>query len=216
VWGKVVVVGDVVSLCGFMYGLRGKLGQEEVDGVYPLWFPVASEEFLIEEDVTFGEYSCCWTVRWPFNSTVDLVVIEAFVYVAAIAGDPSIGRPAVDVAVLWVCRVREEIHGGLGDAFRGSAYGALVGADKVALSGEKVAEVGTFGVVGVLRTEAKEAHSGLGVRGVESGWGDCHPFSFSEGVGGVVGSRGGLGVGWVSIGAGWGAGEPGMGLWEGR
>jgi hypothetical protein len=95
--------------------------------------------------------------------------------------------------VLWVCRVREEIHGGLGDAFRGSAYGALVGADKVALSGEKVAEVGTFGVVGVLRTEAKEAHSGLGVRGVESGWGDCHPFSFSEGVGGVVGSRGGVG-----------------------
>ena len=41
-WGKVVVVGDVVSLCGFTYGLRGKLGPEEVDGVYPLWFPVAS------------------------------------------------------------------------------------------------------------------------------------------------------------------------------
>ena len=145
-----------------------------------------------------------------------MVIVEAFVYVAAVAGDPGIGRPAVDVAVLWVCRVREEIHGGLGDAFGGSADGALVGADEVALSGEKVAEVGTFGVVGVLRTDAKEAHSGLGVRGVESGWGDCHSFSFSKGVGGVVGSRGRLGVSWVSIGQGWGTGEPGMGLWEGR
>ena len=92
----------------------------------------------------------------------------------------------------------------------------MVGADEVALSSEKVAEVGTFGVVGVLRVDAKEAHAGLGVRGVESGWGDCHSFSFSKGVGGVVGRRGRWGVSWVSIGQGWGTGEPGMGLWEGR
>ena len=88
----------------------------------------------MEEDVTFGVYSCGGTIRGPFNGAVDLFIIEAFVYEASIAGDPGISRPAVDVAVLWVCWVREEVHGGLGDAFSGGADGALVGADEVALS----------------------------------------------------------------------------------
>ena len=70
------------------------------------------------------------------SSRINLFIIEAFVYEASIAGDPGISRPAVDVAVLWVCWVREEVHGGLGDAFSGGADGAMVGADEVALSSE--------------------------------------------------------------------------------
>ena len=64
--------------------------------------------------------------------------------------------------------------------------------------------MGTFGVVGVLRANAKKAHASLGVRCGESGWSDCHSFSFPKGVGGVVGRRGRMGVSWVSIGQGWG------------
>ena len=158
----------------------------------------------MEEDVTFGVYACSGSVRGPFDGAIDLVIIEAFIEEAPIAGDPSVSRPAVDVAVVWVRWVREEVHRGLGDTVGGDTGGAVVGADEVALSGEEVAEVGTFGVAGVLRTDAKEAHSSLGVRGVESGWGDCYAFSLSKGVGGVVGRRGRLGVSWVSIGQGWG------------
>ena len=77
----------------------------------------------MEEDVTFGVYSYGGTIRGPFNGAVDLFIIEAFVYETSRAGDPGISRPAVDVAVLWVCWVREEVHGGLGDAFSGGADG---------------------------------------------------------------------------------------------
>ena len=73
--------------------------------------------------------------------------------------------------------------------------------------------MGAFGVMGVLRANAKKAHASLGVGCGESGWGDCHSFSFPKGVGGVVGRRGRLGVSWVSIEQGWGTGEPGMVLW---
>ena len=63
--------------------------------------------------------------------------------------------------------------------------------------------MGAFGVMGVLRAKAKKAHASLGVRCGESGWGDCHSFSFPKGVGGVVGRREGLGFSWVSIGQRW-------------
>ena len=62
--------------------------------------------------------------------------------------------------------------------------------------------MGTFGVMGVLRANAKKAYASLGVRCGESGWGDCHSSSFPKGVGGVAGCREGLGVSWVSIGQG--------------
>ena len=90
----------------------------------------------MEEDVTFGVYSCGGTIRGPFNGAVDLFIIEAFVYETSIAGDPGISRPAVYVAVLWVRWVREEIHRGLGDTFSGGTDGAVVGSDEVALSSE--------------------------------------------------------------------------------
>ena len=93
----------------------------------------------MEEDITFGVYACSGSIRGPFNGAVDLFIIEAFVYVTSIAGDPGISRPAVNVAVLWVCWVREEVHGGLGDTFGGGTGGAVVGADEVTLSGEYVA-----------------------------------------------------------------------------
>ena len=76
--------------------------------------------------------------------------------------------------------------------------------------------MGTFGVMGVLRANAKEAHAGLGVWGVESGWGNCHSFSFPKGVGGVAGRREGLGVSWVSIGQRRGTSAAGVLLWRGR
>ena len=90
----------------------------------------------MEEDVTFGVYSCGGKIRGPFNGAVDLFNIEAFVYETSIAGDPSISRPAVYVAVLWVCWVREEVHRGLGDTFSGCTDGAMVEADEIALSSE--------------------------------------------------------------------------------
>ena len=90
----------------------------------------------MDEDVTFGVSSCGGSVRGPYNGAVDLFIIETFVDEAAIAGDPSISRPAVYVAVLWACWVREEVHRGLGDTFSGGTDGAMVGADEVALSSE--------------------------------------------------------------------------------
>ena len=90
----------------------------------------------MEEDVTFGIYSCGGTIRGPFNGAVNLFIIEAFVYEASIAGDPGISRPVVYVAVLWVCWVREEVHRGLGNTFSGGTDGAMVGADEIALSSE--------------------------------------------------------------------------------
>ena len=84
----------------------------------------------MEEDVTFGVYSCSGSIRGAFNGTVDLFIIETFV------DEASIKRPAVYVAVLWVCWVREEVHRGLGDTFSGGKGGAVVGADEIALSSE--------------------------------------------------------------------------------
>ena len=77
----------------------------------------------MEEDVTFGVYSCGGTIRGPFNGAVDLFIVETFVYETSIAGDPGISRPAVYVAVLWVCWVREEVQRGMGDTFSGVRMG---------------------------------------------------------------------------------------------
>ena len=84
-----------------------------------------------------------------------MFIIETFIDEASIAGDPGISRPAVNVVVLWVRWVREEVHGGLGDTVSGGTGGAMIRADEVAFSGEEVAEVGAFGILGALRVETK-------------------------------------------------------------
>ena len=97
-----------------------------MDGVYPLWFLIASEEFFIKENVFFGVDTCSRSGRGPFNGAVDAFIIEAFIYEAAIAGDSRFSGPAVNVSLVLVCGVGEKVHGGLGDAVFGSTYGTVV------------------------------------------------------------------------------------------
>ena len=97
-----------------------------MDGVYPLCFPISREEFFIDKNVLFGVDTCSGSGRGPFNGAVDAFVVEAFIDETDIASDPSVSGPAVNVTLAWVCWIGEEIHGRLGDAFLGGAYGAVV------------------------------------------------------------------------------------------
>jgi len=97
-----------------------------VDGVYPLCFTISREEFFVEVYIFFGVDPCGGPVGWPFDGAVDAFIIEAFIDETAIASDPSVSGPAVDVTLAWVCWIGEEVHGGLGDAFLGGACGAVV------------------------------------------------------------------------------------------
>ena len=83
-----------------------------MDGVYPLCFPISSEEFFIKEDVLFGVDACSRSVRGPFNGAVDAFIVEAFIYEAAIAGDSRFSGPAVNVSLVLICGVGEKVHGG--------------------------------------------------------------------------------------------------------
>jgi hypothetical protein len=62
--------------------------------------------------------------------------MEVFVDVATVAGDPRVWAPAVNVSTKGVRGVREEIHGGLGDAFLWGAERAIIWADVVSFPGK--------------------------------------------------------------------------------
>ena len=62
----------------------------------------------------------------PFDRAVDGFIVEVLVDVASIAGDPGFRGPAVDVSVEWVQGVREEVHGGVRDAFLWRAERTIV------------------------------------------------------------------------------------------
>ena len=71
--------------------------REEPQCVDPLGFAVPREEFFIESYVAFridASRGLCWG---PLDGAVDGFVLEVFVDVAAIAGDPCFGGLAVHV-----------------------------------------------------------------------------------------------------------------------
>ena len=99
-------------------------GKEEC--VYPLGSPVSREEFFMKVDIAFGVYTWLGLVGFEFNGAVDIVILEGFVEVPAVAEDTEGGVPAVKVPVLRVVRVREQVHGGLADAVLSGTLGACV------------------------------------------------------------------------------------------
>ena len=101
-WGQGVLVGDMIPSRGLLDGTLGEKVGEEVDGVYPLKFAIASEEFFIEDDVPFGVDACSGVAWSPFDGAVDLFILETFVYQSSVACDPCGGVPAVDISLLWV------------------------------------------------------------------------------------------------------------------
>ena len=99
---------------------------EEFDGVYPLGFAIACEQFFIEVDVSFGVESGGRVFWVPFDCAVDSFVLEVLIDVAPITRDSCVWRPAVYVPTKWVRGVREYVHGWLGDAFQRGPDRAMV------------------------------------------------------------------------------------------
>ena len=106
-WGQSVFVGNVIPCLGLLDGTLGEKMGEEVDGVYPLRFAIAGQEFFIENDVPFGVDACSGVAWSSFDGAVDLFILKTFVGQSSVACDPSGGVPAVDVSLLWVQGVRE-------------------------------------------------------------------------------------------------------------
>ena len=99
---------------------------EEEECVYPLGSPVPRKEFFMEVDVAFDIHPWLGLVGFQFYGAVDVVVIEGFDGVPAVAEDTEGGVPAIDVSVLRVIRVREQVHGGLAYTVLSGALGACV------------------------------------------------------------------------------------------
>ena len=62
-------------------------------------------------DVPFGVDTRVRLARFDFDGAVDVVVLKGFIKVAPIAEDSTGCVSAVNVALLWVVRVGEEVHG---------------------------------------------------------------------------------------------------------
>ena len=77
--------------------------------------------------VTFGIHPWLGLVGFEFDGAVDVVIIEGFNEVPAVAEDTEGGVPAVDVSLVWVVRVGEQVHRGPSDAVLSGALGAGVG-----------------------------------------------------------------------------------------
>ena len=105
--------------------------RKELQRVDPLGFPIAREELFIEAYVPFGVDPRCGLSWGPLDGAADGFIMEVFVDVATVAGDPRVWAPAVNVSTKGVRGVREEIHGGLGDAFLWGAEWAVVWEDVV-------------------------------------------------------------------------------------
>ena len=105
--------------------------RKELQRIDPLRFPIAREELFIEAYVPFGVYTSGGLFCGPLDGAVDGFIVEVFVDVSTVAGDPRFWAPAVNVSTERVGGVREEIHGGLGDAFLWGAEWAIVWADVV-------------------------------------------------------------------------------------
>jgi hypothetical protein len=75
-----------------------------------LGFTVPREEFFVETYVAFRVDAGCGLTWGPLDGAVDGFVLEVFIDVAAIAGDPCFWGPAVYVPPEGVRWVREKIH----------------------------------------------------------------------------------------------------------
>ena len=82
-----------------------------------------------------------------------------FVDVATVAGDAGVWAPAVNVSTEGIGGVREEIHGGVGDAFLGGAERAVVWAYAVPFPGKEVFELADSGVEAAFGGDAKETQA---------------------------------------------------------
>ena len=120
-------------------------------------FPIAREELFSKAYAPLGVYPRCGLSWGPLDGAVDGFIVEVFVDVSTVAGDPRVWAPAVNVSTERVGGVREEIHGGLGDAFLGGADRAIVWADVVSFPGEEVFELVDSGVGAAFGGNAKEA-----------------------------------------------------------
>jgi hypothetical protein len=65
-------------------------------------------------------------VGFEFDDAVDVIIIEGFVEVPAVAEESKCGVPAVAIPLLGVIRVREQVHGGAVDSVLSGALGARV------------------------------------------------------------------------------------------
>ena len=133
--------------------------RKELQRVDPLRFFIAHEELLVEAYVSSGVDTSCGLSWSPLDGAVDGVIVEVFVNVAPVAGDACFWAPAVNVSTEGVGGVREDIHGGLGDAFLWRADGAVVWAYVVPFPGEEVFEFADSGVGAAFGGDAKEAQA---------------------------------------------------------
>ena len=175
---------------------------KELQRIDPLGFSVAREELFIKAYVPFGVDPRGGLSWGPLYGAVDGVVVEVFVDVATIAGDPRVWAPAVNVSTKWVRGVREEIHGWLRDAFLWGAEWAAVWADVVTFPSKEMFELVDSGVGAAFGGNTEEAQTCIVVWSGKCG--GCYAYTFSgpqgEGEcrwGGDVG-----GVSWVKIGDG--------------
>ena len=76
--------------------------RKELQRIDPLGFSIAREELFIEAYVPFGVDPRCGLSWGLLDGAVDRVVMEVFVDVATVAGDPRIWAPAVNVSTKWV------------------------------------------------------------------------------------------------------------------
>ena len=72
--------------------------RNELQRVDPLGFPIAHEELFIEAYVPFCVYPRCGLSWGPLNGAVDGFIMEVFVDVATVAGDPRVWAPADNVS----------------------------------------------------------------------------------------------------------------------
>ena len=84
--------------------------REEPQRVDPLGFAISRVEFFVESYVSFRVDASCGLTWDPLDGAVDGFVLEVFVDVAAVAGDPCFWGPAINVSPKGVGGVREEIH----------------------------------------------------------------------------------------------------------
>ena len=68
------------------------------------------KECFMKIDVTFGIDTRVGLVRFEFDGAVYVIIFKGFVQVAAVAEDSTGWVPAVNLALLWVVRIREEVH----------------------------------------------------------------------------------------------------------
>ena len=65
--------------------------RKELQRIDPLGFSIAREELFIEAYVPFGVDPRCGLSGGPLDGAVDGVIMEVFVDVATVAGDPESG-----------------------------------------------------------------------------------------------------------------------------